>query len=462
LKNPNAAYYLSAALAVLITCASRANNPVITNESACDPRIHIWNGRAYMFSSHDLSPTLKNYQMKDWQLWSSADLVTWKKEAVLNPEDTYVGHSSSCWATDGAERNGRYYWYFSHHNLDLGVAVSTNGPSGPYRDALGKPLLPQGLTPSDQYDPTVFIDDDNTPYLVWGYRKGYYLAKLNEDMISLAEPPRLITIDDGWVDDADCLHKHNGIYYLNTHGAMKRSHNRYATATNVYGPYTGRYLPQSSYAEGYLDHLGFFSWHNQNYYAFGTLAKDEKGKPNYYYRFTRIGICNYKNNGDLALDTFTAKSALGVGQYDAAWKQIQAQWYFDAANGVAKAENTGGFEVQGLGQDAYLGFPNIHNVPEQATIYLHLSATHPDGKIEVHENSPAGKLLGSCPIPCTGTWTTYQTVPCKLNNGAGKMTLYLVFKGPQGELARLDWFSFVNPGSASPARQQAATPAAPR
>ena len=32
-------------------------------------------------------------------------------------------------------------------------------PEGPYKDALGKPLV-------DSFDPTIFVDDDNTPYII--------------------------------------------------------------------------------------------------------------------------------------------------------------------------------------------------------------------------------------------------------------------------------------------------------
>lgn len=433
---------LKAIAYAMIVSDSHADNPIVTTESLCDPHIRIFNDKAYLFSSHDQSPKLKNYQMRDWQLWSSADLVSWKKEAVLKPEDTYIGPMASCWATDGAERNGKHYWYFSNHNKNTGVAVSTNGPAGPYVDALRKPLLDVGLTPTEEYDPTVFIDDDKTPYLIFGHKEGYRIARLNDDMVSLAEEPRQITINDGWVDDANFVHKHNGNYYLNTHGSLKRSKNRYATATNIYGPYTGRSLgPASSYPEGYLDHLTFFSWHNQNYYAFGTLSKLPDGKPNYYYRFTKIGICNYRNNGDIALDLFTAKSPLGVGQYDAAWEKIEAEYYFKASDGVTKAECAGGFEVRDLGNGSHLVFPNIRNVAADATVGMRISAATGGGSVEIREGSPSGSLLGSCRIPPTNGLTDYRTLSHRLKNTAGSISLAFVFKSQGSEKARLDWFT---------------------
>ncbi len=143
---------------------------IIPNRGVCDPHVHIFNGKAYMFTSHDYGMGEPIFRMDDWQLFSSDDLLNWKLEFVLKPEDTYLKHTNECYATDGAERNGKYYFYFSDQQRSTGVAVSDK-PGGPYRDALGKPLLPQGIADTASYDPTVFIDDDEakTPYIIFGY-----------------------------------------------------------------------------------------------------------------------------------------------------------------------------------------------------------------------------------------------------------------------------------------------------
>ncbi len=130
--------------------------------------------------------------MDDWWVWSSADLVSWKLESVLNPEDTYIGKAfDQCWATDAAFRNGKYYWYFSEGNEQAGVVVGET-PIGPWKDPLGKPLLDSTLTPTDEYDMTVFQDDDGEFYILFGVWD-YYMARLNENMISLAEEPRKVS-----------------------------------------------------------------------------------------------------------------------------------------------------------------------------------------------------------------------------------------------------------------------------
>jgi len=224
-----------------------AGNPIIPNQGVCDPHIRIFNNKAYLFSSHDFGKGERIYKMKDWQLFSSPDLVTWKKEFVLKPEDTYIGPWNECYAPDGATRNGKYYFYFSQQQKQMGVAVSDN-PEGPYVDVLRKPLLPEKLTPTADYDAGIFIDDDKarTPYIVWGYtvnNQDYYIAKLNEDMMSLAEKPRKIVIKNGWKNDAPALHKHNGIYYLNSHEGW------YATSDNVYGPFRDSVISRVHYNE---------------------------------------------------------------------------------------------------------------------------------------------------------------------------------------------------------------------
>jgi Carbohydrate binding module (family 6)/Glycosyl hydrolases family 43 len=116
-----------------------------------DPHGVVFDDRVYLFTSDDFSPKNKGYVMKDWRVWSSSDLVSWKLESTLKPEETFIGKTfNDCWATFGVRKNGKYYWYFSAGPREIGVAVA-DSPAGPWKDPLGKPLVPLGLTPTDPY-----------------------------------------------------------------------------------------------------------------------------------------------------------------------------------------------------------------------------------------------------------------------------------------------------------------------
>ena len=178
-----------------VTFILKAKNPIIPNKGANDPHIRIIEGKAYLSASHDKSADNTKFIMEDWWLWSSDDLVNWKLEYQLKPEETYIGEPfEGCWATDIVKRNGKYYWYFSERNHQAGVMVA-DSPQGPWKDPLGKPLLSEDLTPTHEYDMGIFEDTNGDFYIVFGVWD-YYIAKLNEDMISLAEKPRKITINN--------------------------------------------------------------------------------------------------------------------------------------------------------------------------------------------------------------------------------------------------------------------------
>ena len=84
-------------------------NPIIPNKGANDPHIRIIDGKAYLSASHDKSITSKKFIMEDWWLWSSDDLVNWKLEYTLKPEETYIGEPfEGCLATDIEKRNGKW------------------------------------------------------------------------------------------------------------------------------------------------------------------------------------------------------------------------------------------------------------------------------------------------------------------------------------------------------------------
>lgn len=411
---------------------------IIPNQGVCDPHVHIFNGKAYLFSTHDRGPGQPIFTMDDWRIFFSDDLLNWKLEYTLRPEDTFLGKNAECYATDAAERNGKYYFYYSRAQSCTGVAVSENGPAGPYIDPLGKPLLPAGLADTPSYDPTVFIDDDaaKTPYIMWGYAiygKKYYVARLNEDMISLAEEPHPVEIDQPHFSDACWITKHDGKYYLNSHVSD------YAVADSIYGPYTYR----GKFCEEYTtDHGTFFTYHNQTYFTYGVPENWGAGEEiDPYYRTTKIVYAHYKDNGDIVTDPFIRD--VGVGQYDAGWDAICGEWFFAASDGIEKKENAEGFEIRGICNGSYLYFQNVNGMRQNALMHLRLSnGSDKQCTVEIRENSPFGAVLGIVKADHTGGFDAFRTFDCRLENTHGTHSLCFVFKSEAPEAARFEDFCF--------------------
>ncbi len=411
---------------------------VFPDMGVCDPHVHIFDGKAYLYTSHVYGPQQPVFRMDDWRVFSSEDLVNWNLEFTLHPEDTFLGTDHECYATDAAERNGKYYLYFSDQQRSTGVAVSENGPGGPYVDALGKPLLPQGLVDTACYDPTVFIDDDEnkTPYIMFGYTvvgKQYYIARLNEDMISLAEEPQAVELIDGWENDACWITKWGDTYYLNSHGG------EYATSKNVYGPYTyrGRICEDC-----FTDHGTFFTFHNQTYFTYGVPENYGSGEPlDPYYRTTKFVYAHIKDNGDIVTDDFIKK--VGVGQYDAAWDTIKGEWFFDASDSIVKTETADGFAIGGIKDGSYLYYQNVLHVPENAEIRLRVAnGGRTPGRVEVREGGPDGEMLGEVTVGNTGGCDRFETFDVALQNAAGTHGLCFVFRCDAEDTMRFEDFCF--------------------
>jgi len=430
----------------LLSVAWKVGNPIVPFVGMADPHIFIFNGKAYLYATRDADSTAKKFVMPDWKIWSSDDLVHWKLERTIDPTETYMGKSNNCWAADVAYKNGFYYYYFSNGNVNTGV-MKSKLPEGPFIDALGKPLLPETLTTGKEYDPTVLVEGnkEKTAYIAFGHYRfndpdlSYYIAKLDEDMVSLAEKPKKITIlgdmDILKGNDKPNLHKRNGIYYLSagTH---------YATATNIYGPYTRR--GDSGTNKFGLDsraHGNFFEWKNQ---WFHTWCNFHLGKDVARYRESYISYLHYKDNGDMVTDAAFLEQhfATGVGQYDASWDKIEAEWYMAATNVEKREAKNGGFEIQKIKNNGSLYFPNVKNFAKANAILFQISSQNSGGTIEVYANDAKGKLLGSVKVENTGGWDTYKTIKCALKNTDNVQNIYLKFKGNSADLFHLNSFNF--------------------
>jgi arabinoxylan arabinofuranohydrolase len=345
---------------------------------------------AYAFCGTDVIPYDKgvtDFVMPYWRCFSSTDLVNWHFESMLRPEDTYIGTSSSCWAGHGIKKGDRWFWYLSNKSTDTGVATA-DSLKGPWKDALGKPLLPASLTDTHEYDSCVMTDDDGASYIVFGSQKkgeiNYHIARLNPDMISLAETPRKIVVT-GDVHkaahiavDAPFLHKAEGRYYL----SWRRP---YAISDSIYGPY---HFVGNQDAQG---HGGFFRFRNQWFVNYTTLQPECRQK----YRFASLAYVHYRADGSIAPIEPTTRD-LGVGQYDASWKAIEAECHMGTTNTVLKREHATGFDMRNLRCGDFLHFPNIRNVARDAVIeikYSSAAAASSANRIAVHIYEPNGPRL---------------------------------------------------------------------
>lgn len=215
-------------------------NPIIRDKHTADPAVLVEKDTLWLFAGHDAAGGQSNYVMKDWLLYSTTDMKHWTEHpSPLHIDDFKWASSKQAYAGHVAKgKDGKYYWYVSTNWCGIGVAVADN-IKGPYKDALGKPLLTKQDCFASKHswcviDPAILIDDDGTPYIIWGNGQCYY-AKLKDNMIEI--DGEIHQIDVPRFTEAPWVHKYQGKYYL-TYASEWPEKIAYAIADRIGGPYT--------------------------------------------------------------------------------------------------------------------------------------------------------------------------------------------------------------------------------
>ncbi|MEU8572822.1 family 43 glycosylhydrolase [Streptomyces asoensis] len=204
---------------------------------AADPNIVRFGDTFYMYPTTDGFDGWSGTQFK---AYSSTDLVHWTDHGVildLGPDVSWA--DSRAWAPTIAEKNGKYYFYYCA-DANIGVAVS-DSPTGPFKDALGKPLLKAGQYSGQMIDPAVFTDDDGRSYLYWGNGHAY-VVPLGDDMVSF-DAAQVTDITPSGYNEGSFVVKRRGTYYFMWSENDTRDENyrvAYATGPSPTGPWTKR------------------------------------------------------------------------------------------------------------------------------------------------------------------------------------------------------------------------------
>ncbi|MFI1744893.1 glycoside hydrolase family 43 protein [Thalassobellus sediminis] len=261
------------------------SQPLVTHMYTADPSAHVFNGKIYIYPSHDIDAGIPfndngdHFGMEDYHVISMDSI---ESDAVDNGVALHVKDVAwaerQMWAPDAAHKGGKYYLFFPARNKEgffqIGVAVG-DSPIGPFV------AQPKAIKGSYSIDPAVFEDEDGSYYMyfggLWGgqlqkYRNNIFnednelpkpeepallplVAKLADDLLEFSEDVKEVQIldengklllegdNDRRFFEASWLHKYKGKYYF-SYSTGDTHFICYAIGDSPYGPftYTGRIL----------------------------------------------------------------------------------------------------------------------------------------------------------------------------------------------------------------------------
>jgi hypothetical protein len=228
--------------------------PLVTHIYTADPSARVFDGMLFIYPSHDIDAGVapddlgSHFAMRDYHVFSVEGIGGKVTDHGVGLDIKDVPWASrQMWAPDAAEKDGKYYLYFPAKDKQdvfrIGVAVADR-PAGPFK------AQPEAIKGSYSIDPAVFKDGGGQYYMyfggIWGgqlqrWATGAYVAKdvypsrgdpallpkiarLGDDMISFAEAPKDVVIQDEQGKpltagdnarrffEAAWLHRFNGTY----------------------------------------------------------------------------------------------------------------------------------------------------------------------------------------------------------------------------------------------------------
>ncbi|WP_345949627.1 glycoside hydrolase family 43 protein [Mucilaginibacter sp. PAMB04274] len=454
---------------LLFSTSLLAQNPVIQTHYSPDPAPLVHNGTVYVYTGDDI-PGYDFYYMTKWRVHSSTDMVNWTDHGSPIALESFSWARDRAWAAQCIARNGKFYWYIcaqtTANNMAVGVAVSDK-PTGPFRDALNKPLITTGNW--SNIDPTVYIDDDGQAYLYWGNGSLYYV-KLNTDMISysgeIMQVPQTAESFGGvrsarnangqngsetaqnkdMYVEGPWFYKHAGKYYLMYAGMRKGGETlSYTMSDKATGPwkYQGKIMADQP-ANSFTNHGGIIDFKGKSYLFYHTGLLPGGGS---YGRSTAIEEFKYNPDGTIPVVKMTKAGVGPVGLLNP-YKRTEAETIAWAEKCSIDENKVTGVYVSKIRTGGYIKVRSVDfgsNSPRNFS--ANIAAGLDGGILEVRADSLTGIKLANISVPRTGGWTMWKQLSSAVDTAiTGVHDIYFVFKGQNitagRELYNFDYWKF--------------------
>ena len=277
---------LSTIVLFVAATVATAQNPIIRDQFTADPTARVFNGKVYLYPSHDIFPPEGQRQdwfcMEDYHVFSSENLTDWTDHGVIvtqNKVPWVRPDSYSMWAPDCVEKNGKYYFYFpsvpdgAMRGFGVGVAVA-DSPEGPFVPE------PEPIKGINGIDPCVLLASDGNAYIFWGAGR---CAKLKDNMKELADDTPKEKVKWGEREfemyGVNCLKdlpsrqaegpfafEANGWYYLTYPYVREKTEVLgYAMSKNPMGPYEYKGIIMAEHPNCWTNHHSIVNFKGQWY-----------------------------------------------------------------------------------------------------------------------------------------------------------------------------------------------------
>lgn len=438
--------YLSLIFSVFNNAA--AQNPFITNQFTADPTARVFNGRVYVYPSHDILARQGHgrvgwFCMEDYHVFSSSNLTNWTDHGVIisqNKVNWVDSTSFSMWAPDCIERNGKYYFYFPAsmkaglgRGSSIGAAIAEN-PAGPFTPQ------PEPIKNVRGIDPNLFIDKNGQAYMYWAMGN-IFVAKLKENMLELDSDPQVVgELPSQGLKEGPFLFERNGIYYMTyPHVQNKIERLEYAVGDNPLGPFkvTGVIMDESS-TGCWTNHQSIIKFNNQWYLFYHHNDLSPKFDKN---RSIMVDSLFFNEDGTIRK---VAPTLRGVGLTDATW-EIQIDRYSSISdNGVSVAFldsliTFNGWKTNFDKQNAWISYNAVDFGHKKLRSVRIKASSQTGGTLQISLDKAEGTLLAEVKIPKGTGWNTFDTRLLKYQKGIHNLIVSVKDNNP----VEVDWIKFI-------------------
>lgn len=442
---------LIASLTVVLTGSLSAQNPIVRNQFSADPTARVFNGKVYVFPSHDIpTPEGKGLRkdwfcMADYHVFSSENLTDWTDHGMIVSQNKvpWVDSTSySMWAPDCIERNGKYYFYFpanktvvdanGRKGFGIGVAIADK-PEGPYVP------LPEPIKGVNGIDPNVFIDKDGQAYLYWA-QGNISVAKLKDNMIELASEPQIIAnLPEKGLKEGPFLFERNGIYYLTIpHVENKIERLEYAIGNNPMGPFkmAGVVMDESP-MNCWTNHQSFVQYNGQWYLFYHQDAYSPKFDKN---RSICIDSLFFNADGTIqkviptmrGVGVTSATNKIEIDRYSRKSEKGTAIAFLDSVN------TFNGWKTILNSKDAWIQYNHVDFGKQKIKSVQVRALSKKGGTLEIRLDKADGLVVAEVKVPKGTSWSTIEAKVSKLQTGIHNLIVAL----KDEKKAEIDWVKF--------------------